>query len=107
MSSHRKIQDWSLCLHIALEVPGVSLLQKGVALHYRDLADIRFRALLLLSHPRKRTKSWVLSAGILYASKDSHYSVFKAARMYRMQAVQVRKNAVIGQELDESHVVVA
>ena len=30
-----------------------------------------------------------LTAGILYASKDSHYSVFKAARMYRMKAVQV------------------
>ncbi|KAK9836835.1 hypothetical protein WJX74_009277 [Apatococcus lobatus] len=30
-----------------------------------------------------------LPDGVLYASKDSHYSVFKAARMYRMQAVQV------------------
>ncbi|KAJ8478526.1 hypothetical protein OPV22_022253 [Ensete ventricosum] len=27
--------------------------------------------------------------GILYASKESHYSVFKAARMYRMQCVKV------------------
>ncbi|CAL9098893.1 unnamed protein product [Musa textilis] len=27
--------------------------------------------------------------GILYASRESHYSVFKAARMYRMQCVKV------------------
>lgn len=27
--------------------------------------------------------------GILYASKESHYSVFKAARMYRMECVKV------------------
>ncbi|XP_055822132.1 histidine decarboxylase-like [Solanum dulcamara] len=27
----------------------------------------------------------LLSSGILYASSDSHYSVFKAARMYRME----------------------
>ena len=31
----------------------------------------------------------VLPDGILYASKESHYSVFKAARMYRMDAVSV------------------
>lgn len=31
-----------------------------------------------------------LPDGILYASRETHYSVFKAARMYRMQAVQVR-----------------
>jgi histidine decarboxylase len=30
-----------------------------------------------------------LPDGILYASRESHYSVFKAARMYRMQAVKV------------------
>ncbi|GAX74634.1 hypothetical protein CEUSTIGMA_g2082.t1 [Chlamydomonas eustigma] len=30
-----------------------------------------------------------LPDGILYASKDSHYSVFKAARMYRMDSVKV------------------
>ena len=30
-----------------------------------------------------------LPDGILYSSTESHYSVFKAARMYRMQAVQV------------------
>lgn len=27
--------------------------------------------------------------GILYASKESHYSVFKAARMYRMECFKV------------------
>lgn len=27
--------------------------------------------------------------GILYASRESHYSVFKAARMYRMECVKV------------------
>ena len=27
--------------------------------------------------------------GILYASKESHYSIFKAARMYRMEVVKV------------------
>jgi histidine decarboxylase len=31
----------------------------------------------------------VLPDGILYASRESHYSVFKAARMYRMDAVKV------------------
>eukprot|EP00884_Botryococcus_braunii_P012868 jgi/Botrbrau1/21582/Bobra.174_2s0076.2 len=30
-----------------------------------------------------------LPDGILYASRETHYSVFKAARMYRMDAVQV------------------
>ena len=30
-----------------------------------------------------------LPDGILYASRESHYSVFKAARMYRMDSVQV------------------
>lgn len=30
-----------------------------------------------------------LPDGVLYASKETHYSVFKAARMYRMDAVQV------------------
>jgi glutamate/tyrosine decarboxylase-like PLP-dependent enzyme len=27
--------------------------------------------------------------GILYASQESHYSIFKAARMYRMDSVYV------------------
>lgn len=27
--------------------------------------------------------------GILYASKESHYSVFKAARMYRMECEKI------------------
>ena len=31
----------------------------------------------------------VLPDGILYASRESHYSVFKAARMYRMDAIKV------------------
>ncbi|BBN18075.1 serine decarboxylase [Marchantia polymorpha subsp. ruderalis] len=31
----------------------------------------------------------VFPDGVLYASKDSHYSVFKAARMYRMDVVKV------------------
>ena len=35
-----------------------------------------------------------LPDGILYASRESHYSVFKAARMYRMDAVQVKTCAV-------------
>ena len=30
------------------------------------------------------------TAGILYTSKETHYSVMKAARMYRMDAVEVR-----------------
>lgn len=30
-----------------------------------------------------------LPDGVLYASKETHYSVFKAARMYRMDAVKV------------------
>ena len=29
------------------------------------------------------------AAGILYTSKETHYSVMKAARMYRMDAVEV------------------
>lgn len=31
----------------------------------------------------------VFPDGILYASRDSHYSVFKAARMYRMDCIKV------------------
>jgi len=31
-----------------------------------------------------------LRAGILYTSRETHYSVMKAARMYRMDAVEVR-----------------
>ena len=30
-----------------------------------------------------------LPDGVLYASRETHYSVFKAARMYRMDAVRV------------------
>lgn len=36
--------------------------------------------------------------GILYASKESHYSVFKAARMYRMECVKV--NTFVTGEID-------
>lgn len=31
----------------------------------------------------------MLPDGILYASQETHYSVFKAARMYRMECVKV------------------
>ena len=31
-----------------------------------------------------------LRTGILYTSRETHYSVMKAARMYRMDAVEVR-----------------
>lgn len=36
--------------------------------------------------------------GILYSSKDSHYSVFKAARMYRMEAVKI--DTLLSGEID-------
>ncbi|KAM7253121.1 hypothetical protein ACFE04_025739 [Oxalis oulophora] len=36
--------------------------------------------------------------GILYASSESHYSVFKAARMYRMDCVKI--NCLISGEID-------
>ncbi len=41
----------------------------------------------------------IVRAGILYASKDSHYSVFKAARMYRMEAVQVIPSCLLAKKL--------
>lgn len=40
----------------------------------------------------------VFPDGILYASKESHYSVFKAARMYRMECVKV--DTLISGEID-------
>jgi len=40
----------------------------------------------------------VFPDGILYASKDSHYSVFKAARMYRMEAVKI--DTLLSGEID-------
>lgn len=40
----------------------------------------------------------VFPDGILYSSKDSHYSVFKAARMYRMESVKVE--TLISGEMD-------
>lgn len=39
-----------------------------------------------------------MSDGILYASRESHYSVFKAARMYRMDCVKV--GTLISGEID-------
>ena len=36
--------------------------------------------------------------GILYASRDSHYSIFKAARMYRMECVKV--GTLVSGEID-------
>ncbi|XP_048331278.2 serine decarboxylase isoform X1 [Ziziphus jujuba] len=40
----------------------------------------------------------VLPDGILYGSKESHYSVFKAARMYRMECVKVE--TLVSGEID-------
>lgn len=40
----------------------------------------------------------VFPEGILYASKESHYSVFKAARMYRMECEKV--NTLLTGEID-------
>lgn len=36
--------------------------------------------------------------GILYTSKESHYSVFKAARMYRMKCIQIE--TLVSGEID-------
>jgi hypothetical protein len=40
----------------------------------------------------------VFPDGVLYASKESHYSVFKAARMYRMECVKI--DTLISGEID-------
>ncbi|OWM85054.1 serine decarboxylase-like [Punica granatum] len=40
----------------------------------------------------------VFPEGILYASRESHYSVFKAARMYRMECVKV--GTLVSGEID-------
>jgi histidine decarboxylase len=40
----------------------------------------------------------VFPDGILYASKESHYSIFKAARMYRMEVVKVE--TLVSGEID-------
>ena len=42
-----------------------------------------------------------LPDGVLYSSKESHYSVFKAARMYRMDAVKV--DTLESGEIDYEH----
>jgi histidine decarboxylase len=42
-----------------------------------------------------------LPNGILYASRESHYSVMKSARMYRMEAVSV--STLSTGEIDVSH----
>lgn len=36
--------------------------------------------------------------GILYASRESHYSVFKAAQMYRMECIKVE--TLVSGEID-------
>ncbi|KAK6918181.1 Cation-transporting P-type ATPase, C-terminal [Dillenia turbinata] len=36
----------------------------------------------------------VFPDGILYASRESHYSVFKAARMYRMECLKVNREVI-------------
>ena len=40
----------------------------------------------------------VFPDGILYASRETHYSVFKAARMYRMECVKV--DTLVSGEID-------
>ena len=40
-----------------------------------------------------------LPDGILYASSESHYSVFKAARMYRMEAEKVSRCHIVHEEM--------
>lgn len=39
----------------------------------------------------------VFPDGVMYASADSHYSVFKAARMYRVRCVKVDDTLVSGE----------
>lgn len=39
-----------------------------------------------------------LPDGILYTSQESHYSIFKIARMYRMQCVKVK--TLVSGEID-------
>lgn len=39
--------------------------------------------------------------GILYTSQDSHYSVLKATRMYRMRCVMV--DTLVSGEIDYAH----
>lgn len=46
-------------------------------------------------------QAWHLFAGVLYASKETHYSVFKAGKMYRMQTEAV--NTLPTGEIDYEH----
>ncbi|CAL9169566.1 serine decarboxylase 1-like [Musa acuminata AAA Group] len=43
----------------------------------------------------------VFPDGVLYASRESHYSIFKAARMYRMECVKV--DTLVSGEIDCTH----
>jgi hypothetical protein len=52
--------------------------------------DTSLPLLAMLPCTRRPLTLLLLLSGILYASQESHYSVFKAARMYRMPAVKVR-----------------
>lgn len=45
--------------------------------------------LLSLAWKMQQTLCLLWTAGILYTSKETHYSVMKAARMYRMDAIEV------------------
>lgn len=45
--------------------------------------------------------TWCCSAGVLYASKETHYSVFKAGKMYRMQTEAI--NTLPTGEIDYEH----
>jgi hypothetical protein len=46
-----------------------------------------------LPTPSRQVGRENLPDGILYASRETHYSIFKAARMYRMDAVKVRRHS--------------
>lgn len=50
---------------------------------------------MLLNYACKRE---VFPDGILYALRDSHYSIFKAAKMYRMECVKV--DTLVSGEID-------
>lgn len=54
--------------------------------------------LILLSESFDLCRREMFPDGILYASRESHYSVFKAARMYRMECEKV--DTLISGEID-------